>query len=131
MAQARSVGAFRVLDQLAEAGWQPFHPTSWLIGETAALIDLRHVSPVPMDQCTCGTPYKKPTELLQAKLRQLADVVCEVPNHGQSFHRRYAQVLAGRDSSGKFLTSPAKECPSDFSKTIAVAICQYIQFYCG
>ena len=82
-----------------------------LISETIALMHNEHACPVLIDQCTCGTLDKKPTQPLEFNPPELADVVYELPNHGRCFHCRLSKVLVGKEFDGTFLTSLAKEYP--------------------
>jgi len=76
----------------------------------------------------CGAPSKKPTRLLHVNLESFGDRLALLPNAGRCNHRRedHAVTLKGVDSNGRFLTSPAKEYPPEFSSFIASVFVDFI-----
>jgi hypothetical protein len=76
----------------------------------------------------CGAPSKKPTRLLHVNLESFGDRLALLPNAGRCNHGRdgHAVTLKGVDSNGRFLTSPAKEYPPEFSSFIASVFVDFI-----
>jgi len=129
IAKAKQVGAFGVLEHPDKASWQPLHPSSWLIDQTMRLVNLLHAQTIQIDQCSCGTEYRKPTMLLHVNLPSLPLRIARLPGGGRCTHRKHGKVLCGLDEHGKFRTAPAKEYPEQFCKTIASAMHDFALLY--
>ena len=129
VAKAKQVGAFGVLEHPDLASWQPLHPSSWLINQTKSLVSLLHAETTQIDQCSCGTDYRKPTRLLHVNLPSLPLHIARLPGGGRCTHRKHAKVLRGPDGDGKFKTAPAKEHPAQFCKTIASAMYDFVVMF--
>ena len=129
MAKAKQVGAFGVLEHPDRATWQPLHPSSWLINQTKSMVDLSHADTSQIDQCSCGTDYRKPTRLMHVNLPGLPLRIAELPGAGRCTHAKHTKVLRGLDINGKFKTAPAKEYPPVFCKLIAAAMHDYVVQY--
>ena len=111
-----------------KATWKPSHPSSWLIPQTANFVGTGLAKTARIDQCMCGAPSKKPARLLHVNLESFDDRLAQLPNAGRCNHGRdgHTVTLKGVDSNGRFLTSPAKEYPPDFSSFIASVFSDFI-----
>jgi len=129
ISKAKQIGAFGVLEHPDLAAWQPLHPSSWLINQTKSIVSLLHAETTQIDQCSCGTDYRKPTRLLHVNLPSLPLRIARLPGGGRCTHRKHAKVLRGVNSEGKFRTAPAKEYPAEFCKLIASAMHDFVVLY--
>ena len=108
---------------------EPLAPSSWKLPELVALSRAGGVDCVHLDQCCCGTPWKKPTRLFAVGLPELARLVSRLPGGGRCCpalgHSHV--VLAGRGDDGVFRTAPAKTYNSVMCSILADATYECIQ----
>jgi hypothetical protein len=130
-AKARQVGAFALIEHPREADWLPEHPSSWKLPQTAKLLSMNYADSVAIDQCTCGTSYKKPTRLMYVNLPGLPRHIAQLPGGGKCFHSKHSVTLVGKDMNGRFRTAPAKEYPQPFCQVIALAMHDFVKEFTG
>ena len=126
-AKAKQVGAFALIEHPKEADWLPEHPSSWRLPQTAKLLGMNYADSSVVDQCTCGTPYRKSTRLLYVNLPELPAHISGLPGNGRCFHKKHSVVLVGKGSDGRFLTAPAKEYPQPLCNVIALAMFDFVK----
>ena len=128
---ARVYGFSAVMEHPQQAAWAPGAPSAWKLPELRALMRCDRVDSVHLDQCTCGTPWKKPTRLLAVNLPELARLVSRLPGGGRCHpclgHQHVS--LSGRDELGAFRTAPAKTYNSVMCKLLADATAGSIARY--
>ena len=78
---------------------------------------------VHLDQCCCGTPWKKPTKLLAVGIPGLGRLVARLPGGGRCCpapkHKHV--TLLGESDDGIYRTAPAKTYNSVMCKVLADA----------
>ena len=129
LAAARVHGFAAVMEHPQLPSWEPLAPSSWKLPELVALSRAGGVDCVHLDQCCCGTPWKKPTRLFAVGLPELARLVSRLPGGGRCCpalgHSHV--VLAGRGDDGVFRTAPAKTYNSVMCSILADATYECIQ----
>ena len=98
-------------------------PSSWRLPALRALFALDGVVARRIDQCTCGTPWMKPTRLCAVNLPDLGAELDALPGRGRCsplFGNVHA-VLHGRDDDGSWRTAPAKTYPPALCGALARA----------
>eukprot|EP00438_Fugacium_kawagutii_P013728 Skav209146 [mRNA] locus=scaffold3188:1613:2134:- [translate_table: standard] len=82
---------------------------------------------VSFDQCTLGTPMRKPTTLMLCRLRSFARAVQDCGHAGRCDHPPGTHVaLGGRDAAGDFRTAIAKVYPAKLNQLLSQAIREFI-----
>ena len=123
LAAARAFGFAAVMEHPQEPEWAPGAPSCWKLPEMRALVASGHVQRVHLDQCCCGTPWRKPTCLLAVRMPELADAVAALPGGGRcnaALGHSHVSLL-GRSTEGHFLTAPAKTYNGEMCRVIAGA----------
>ena len=98
-------------------------PSSWNLPELKLLARAGNTECVHLDQCCCGTPWKKPTRLFAVNLPGLGKLVAQLPGGGRCCpalgHRHV--TLSGKGTDGVYRTAPAKTYNSAMCKVLADA----------
>ena len=123
LAAARVYGFAAVMEHPQVPSWVPQAPSSWKLPELALLARTSGVESVHLDQCCCGTPWKKPTRLLAVGLPELGQFVSTLPGGGRCSpalgHKHV--TLSGKGDDGIYRTAPAKTYNSVMCKVLADA----------
>ena len=123
LAAARVYGFSAVMEHPQLPGWMPDAPSSWNLPELKLLARAGGTECVHLDQCCCGTPWKKPTRLFAVNLPELGKLVAQLPGGGRCCpalgHRHV--TLSGKGADGVYRTAPAKTYNSAMCKVLADA----------
>ena len=123
LAAARVYGFAAVMEHPQLPSWMPQAPSSWKLPELKLLAKAGGTESVHLDQCCCGTPWKKPTRLFAVAIPELGQLVARLSGGGRCCpalgHRRVA--LAGKGDDGVYRTAPAKTYNSVMCKVLADA----------
>ena len=123
LAAARVYGFAAVMEHPQLPSWEPRAPSSWKLPELAAIAQMGGVDCVHLDQCCCGTPWKKPTRLFAVGLPELGRAVGRLPGGGRcvpSLGHSHVS-LSGVDENGVYRTAPAKTYNSVMCQVLAEA----------
>eukprot|EP00972_Heterocapsa_arctica_P064163 9468573-Heterocapsa_arctica.AAC.1 len=88
------------MEHPAEPSWAPSAPSSWQLPEVILLIDELGGHKQYIDQCMCGAPHKKPTELLAVGLPSLPRRIAELAAGGICDKSHVHVTLAGTNDDG-------------------------------
>ena len=123
LAAARVYGFAAVMEHPQLPSWMPQAPSSWKLPELKLLARAGGTECVHLDQCCCGTPWKKPTRLLAVGIPELGHLVAKVPGGGRCRpalgHKHVS--LSGKGEDGVYRTAPAKTYNSVIRKVLADA----------
>ena len=123
LAVARVYGFAAVLGHPQLPRWMPQAPSSWKLPELKLLVRAGGTECVHLDQCFCGTPWKKPTRLFAVGIPELVRLVAKLPGGGRccpALGRRHV-TLSGKGADGVYRTAPAKTHNSVMCKVLADA----------
>ena len=123
LAAARVYGFAAVMEHPQCPTWAPGAPSAWLLPELRCLAAAGGTASIHLDQCCCGTPWKKPTRLFAVGIPELETCVARLPGGGRCCpalgHNHVS--LSGRDDSGVYRTAPAKTYNSTMCRMLADA----------
>ena len=123
LAAARVCGFAAVMEHPQLSSWMPQAPSSWRLPELKLLARAGGTECVHLDQCCCGTPWKKPTRLLAVGIPGLGLLVAKLPGGGRCCpalgHKHISLSSKGED--GVYRTAPAKTYNSVMCKVLADA----------
>ena len=101
----------------------PQAPSSWKLPELKLLARAGGTECVHLDQCCCGTPWKKPTRLFAVGIPELGRLVSGLPGGGKCCpalgHKHV--TLTGKGEDGVYRTAPAQTYNSVMCKVLADA----------
>ena len=101
----------------------PLAPPSWKLPDLTFLARVGGTECVHLDQCCCGTPWKKPTRLFAVGIPELVRLVARLPGGGRCCpapkHKHV--TLSGKGDDGVCRTAPAKTYNSVTCKVLADA----------
>ena len=83
LAAARVYGFAAIMEHPQLPSWAPGAPSSWKLQELVSLSRAGGTADVHLDQCCCGTPWKKPTRLFAVGVPELARLVSVLPGGGR------------------------------------------------
>ena len=110
-----------VMEHPQEPFHQPQAPSVWRLPETRALCCDEEIMRVHLDQCTTGTPWRKPTCLLAVEAPELGRLVRDLPGGGRCNpglgHEHV--VMHGMAADGTYKTAPAKTYSSGLCHLLA------------
>ena len=82
LAAARVYGFAAVMEHPQLPSWMPQAPSSWKLPELKLLARAGSTECVHLDQCCCGTPWKKPARLFAVGIPELGRLVAKLPGGG-------------------------------------------------
>ena len=123
LAAARVYGFAAVMEHPQCPTWAPGAPSAWLLPELRCLAAAGGTASIHLDQCCCGTPWRKPTRLFAVGIPELEVLVRRLPGGGRCGPELgHVHVsLAGKDESGVYRTAPAKTYNSNMCRLLADA----------
>ena len=83
LAAARVYGFAAVMEHPQLPSWMPQAPSSWKLPELKMFARAGGTECVQLDQCCCGTPWKKPTRLFTVGIPELGRLVASLPGGGR------------------------------------------------
>ena len=99
LAAARVYGFAAVTEHPQLPSWMPQAPSSWKLPELKLLARVGDTECVHLDQCCCGTPWKKPTRLFAVGIHELGRLVAKLPGGGKCCpalgHKHFVLVRQG------------------------------------
>ena len=123
LAAARVFGFAAVMEHPQLLSWMPQAPSSWKLPELKLLACAGGTECVHLDQCCCGTPWKKPTRLFAVGIPELGRLVSGLPGGGGCCpalgHKHVS--LTGKGEDGVYWIAPAKAYNSATCKVLADA----------
>ena len=122
---AAASGLAALMEHPARPSWRPSAPSSWLLPEMIHLTTLPDVKMHYVDQCTMGTSYKKPTQLLSVNMPTLLHHIQGKAAGGRCNGLHKHTSLMGRTSTGEFNTAVAKQYPSLLCNILAHAVLDF------
>ena len=134
LAAAQVNGFAAVMEHPQLPSWMPQAPSSWKLPELRLLARAGGTECVHLDQCCCGTPWKKPTRLFAVGINELGQLISKLPGGGRCCpalgHKHV--TLSGKGDDGVCRTAPAKTYNSVMCKVLADATFGSIaRFLCG
>ena len=119
---ARVYGFAAVMEHPQLPSWMPQAPSSWKLPELK-LLARAGGTVMHLDQCCCGTPWKKPTRLFAVGIPELGRRVAKLQGGGKCCpalgHKHVS--LSGKTEGGVCRTAPAKTYNSVMCKVLADA----------
>ena len=116
-------GFAAVMEHPQLPGWMPSAPSPWKLPELTLLARVGGTGCAHLDQCCCGTPWKKPTRLFAVGIPELGRLVARLPGVGRSCpalgHKHV--TLTGKSGDGIYRIAPAKTYSSVMCKVLADA----------
>ena len=123
LAAARVYGFAAVMEHPHLPSWMPLAPSSWKLPELKMFARAGSTGCVHLDQCCCGTPWKKPTRLFAVGIPELGRLVARLPGGGRCCpalgHKHV--TLIGKSEDGVCRIAPAKAYNSVMCKVLADA----------
>ena len=120
LAAARVYGFAAVMEHPQLPSRMPQAPSSWKLPGLKLLARAGGTECVHLDQCCCGTPWKKPTRLFAVGIPALGHLVSGLPGGGRCCpalgHKRVS--LTGKGEDGVYRTAPAKTYNSVMCKVL-------------
>ena len=120
---ARVYGFSAIMEHPQLPSWAPGAPSSWRLQELVSLSRAGGTADLHLDQCCCGTRWKKPTRLFAVGVPELARLISVLPGGGRC-NRSLGHVhvsLSGKGNDGVWRTAPAKTYNSAMCKMLADA----------
>ena len=98
-------------------------PLRFGVSRNSGTCDVDLASRWSMDQCTCGTPWRKPTNFLAVNCPELRRELLLLPGAGRCHSSLGCahSVLRGKDEQGHWRTTTAKTYPSRLCRVLAAA----------
>ena len=110
LAAACVYGFAAVMEHPQLPSWMPQAQSSWKLPELKLLAGAGGTECVHLDQCCCGTPWKKPTRSFAVGIPELGRLVAKLPGGGRCCpalgHKHVS--LSGKGEDGVYPTAPAK-----------------------
>ena len=123
LAAVRVYGFAVVMEHPQLPSWMPQAPSWWKLPELKLLAKAGGTECVHLDQCCCGTPWKKPMGLFAVGIPELGRLVAKLPGGGRCCpalgHKHVS--LPGKGEGGVYRTAPAKTYNSVMCKVLADA----------